>query len=49
MQWSAILPVVLTLFVTRTQTSSALKTLSDLCYPKWAVEALVVSNAERYD
>lgn len=47
--WSAILPVVLTLFVTRTQTSSALKTLSDLCYPKWAVEALVVSNAERYD
>uniref|UniRef100_A0A9I9DLG7 ABC transporter domain-containing protein n=1 Tax=Cucumis melo TaxID=3656 RepID=A0A9I9DLG7_CUCME len=47
--WSAILPVVLTLFITRTQTSSALKTLSDFCYPKWAVEALVISNAERYD
>nr|QIT08317.1 putative ABC transporter G family member 24-like protein [Siraitia grosvenorii] len=47
--WSAILPVVLTLFVTRTQTSSFLKTLSNLCYPKWALEAFVIANAERYD
>ncbi|KAG7032987.1 ABC transporter G family member 28 [Cucurbita argyrosperma subsp. argyrosperma] len=47
--WSAILPVVLTLFITRTQTSSALKNLSNICYPKWALEALVIANAERYD
>lgn len=48
MQWSAIFPVVLTLFITRPQTSSAMKTLSNLCYPKWALEALVTANAERY-
>ncbi|KAG7016298.1 putative white-brown complex-like protein 30, partial [Cucurbita argyrosperma subsp. argyrosperma] len=47
--WSAIFPVVLTLFITRPQTSSAMKTLSNLCYPKWALEALVTANAERYD
>ncbi|PKA47787.1 ABC transporter G family member 28 [Apostasia shenzhenica] len=43
--WSALLPVVLTLIATQQRDS---KILSDLCYTKWALEAFVISNAERY-
>nr|XP_029119783.1 ABC transporter G family member 28-like [Elaeis guineensis] len=43
--WSALLPVVLTLIATRQKSS---KLLADLCYPKWALEAFVIANAERY-
>ncbi|KAJ0045872.1 hypothetical protein Pint_06013 [Pistacia integerrima] len=46
--WSVLLPVVLTLIATRTNGSQALKYIADLCYPKWALEAFVIANAERY-
>ncbi|GMI80600.1 ATP-binding cassette G24 [Hibiscus trionum] len=46
--WSVLVPVVLTLVATRTQDNEVLKTISNLCYPKWALEAFVISNAERY-
>ncbi|WOK92771.1 hypothetical protein Cni_G01463 [Canna indica] len=43
--WSALLPVVLTLIATQQKTS---KLLANLCYTKWALEAFVIANAERY-
>ncbi|WOL09862.1 ABC transporter G family member 28 [Canna indica] len=43
--WSALLPVVLTLIATQKKNSKA---LTNLCYPKWALEAFVIINAERY-
>ncbi|KAK3404971.1 hypothetical protein EUGRSUZ_K01252 [Eucalyptus grandis] len=47
--WSVLLPVVLTLISTQQQTEHRLvKRLGDLCYPKWALEAFVIANAERY-
>ncbi|KAK8662281.1 hypothetical protein V6N13_091865 [Hibiscus sabdariffa] len=46
--WSALVPVVLTLVASQTQDSEVLKRISNLCYPKWASEAFVISNAERY-
>ncbi|GKU91684.1 hypothetical protein SLEP1_g5518 [Rubroshorea leprosula] len=46
--WSVLLPVVLTLVATQTNQGEILKKISNLCYPKWALEALVVANAERY-
>ncbi|KAI3437505.1 ABC transporter domain-containing protein [Psidium guajava] len=47
--WSVLLPVVLTLIATQQQTEHRLvKHLGDLCYPKWALEAFVIANAERY-
>lgn len=42
--WSALVPVVLTLVATQ----NTEKHLTNLCYTKWALEAFVVSNAERY-
>ncbi|GMI86994.1 ATP-binding cassette G24 [Hibiscus trionum] len=46
--WSVLVPVVLTLVATRTQDNEVLKKISNLCYPKWALEAFVISNAKRY-
>ncbi|XP_048231490.1 ABC transporter G family member 28 isoform X2 [Ricinus communis] len=46
--WSVLLPVVLTLIATRPKDSKALKNIANLCYPEWALEALVIANAERY-
>ncbi|THU69271.1 hypothetical protein C4D60_Mb08t12690 [Musa balbisiana] len=43
--WSALLPVVLTLISTQPKNS---KILTSLCYPKWALEAFLIVNAERY-
>ncbi|CAL9084738.1 unnamed protein product [Musa textilis] len=43
--WSVLLPVVLTLLATQQKTS---KFLANLCYTKWALEAFVIANAERY-
>lgn len=46
--WSVLLPVVLTLIATQNKGSRIMKLASNLCYTKWALEAFVVANAERY-
>lgn len=46
--FAVLIPVVLTLISTQTQNSDFLKNLSNLCYPKWALEAFVIANANRY-
>lgn len=46
--FAVLLPVVLTLVSTQTGNSEFLKNVSKLCYPKWALEAFVISNANRY-
>ncbi|KAK7262278.1 hypothetical protein RJT34_29844 [Clitoria ternatea] len=48
--WSVLLPVVLTLVATydNEEDSKFMKFVSDLCYTKWALEAFVISNANRY-
>ncbi|KAA8539287.1 hypothetical protein F0562_025979 [Nyssa sinensis] len=45
---SVLLPVVFTLIVTRTTDNNFLNNLANWCYPKWALEAFVIANAERY-
>ncbi|XP_059628328.1 ABC transporter G family member 28-like [Cornus florida] len=45
---AVLLPVVLTLIATQTKSSKFLKNLANLCYTKWALEAFVIANAERY-
>ncbi|KAF8403093.1 hypothetical protein HHK36_011187 [Tetracentron sinense] len=45
--WSVLLPVVLTLIATQ-QKGGIVKILAKLCYTKWALEAFVITNAERY-
>ncbi|KAL6290698.1 hypothetical protein ACE6H2_008208 [Prunus campanulata] len=45
---SVLLPVVMTLIATRPQDSEFLKILAKFCYPRWALEAFVIANAERY-
>ncbi|KAJ9540124.1 hypothetical protein OSB04_026630 [Centaurea solstitialis] len=46
--FAVLIPVVLTLVSTQTQNSEFLKNLSNVCYPKWALEAFVIANANRY-
>uniref|UniRef100_A0A2P2NI39 Putative ATPase n=1 Tax=Rhizophora mucronata TaxID=61149 RepID=A0A2P2NI39_RHIMU len=46
--WSVLLPVVLTLIATRPKDSETMKYIAYLCYPRWALEAFVIANAERY-
>ncbi|KAK9290111.1 hypothetical protein L1049_008275 [Liquidambar formosana] len=46
--WSVLLPVVLTLIATQEKDNEVVKHLANLCYTKWALEAFVISNAERY-
>ena len=48
-QWSVLLPVVLTLIATQENQSGLVKHLSNLCYTKYALEAFVIANAERFD
>lgn len=38
----------MTLIATRPQDSEFLKILAKFCYPRWALEAFVIANAERY-
>ncbi|CAK9169779.1 unnamed protein product [Ilex paraguariensis] len=45
---SVLLPVVLTLIATQTSDSKFMKNLANLCYTKWALEAFIITNAERY-
>jgi hypothetical protein len=44
LQWSALLPVVLTLIATQQKNTI----IADLCYTKWALEAFVIANAHKY-
>ncbi|KAF8080024.1 hypothetical protein N665_0980s0008 [Sinapis alba] len=46
--FSVLLPVVLTLVATKPKDSEFMKTISDLCYPKWALQAFVIGNAQKY-
>ncbi|KNA20495.1 hypothetical protein SOVF_051940 isoform D [Spinacia oleracea] len=46
--WSVLLPVVLTLIATQENGSGFLKRIQNLCYTKWALEAFVIANAQRY-
>ncbi|XP_062092993.1 ABC transporter G family member 24-like [Humulus lupulus] len=46
--WSVLLPVVLTLISSRTTGSKIVKTFAEFCYPRWALEAFVIGNAERH-
>ena len=48
LQCAVLIPVVLTLIATQTGQSKFIKDLGNFCYPKWALEAFVVANAERY-
>ncbi|KAJ0242323.1 hypothetical protein HA466_0208040 [Hirschfeldia incana] len=45
---SVLLPVVLTLVATQPKDSEFMKIIADLCYPKWALQALVIGNAQKY-
>ncbi|KAL9243911.1 hypothetical protein vseg_017746 [Gypsophila vaccaria] len=45
--WSVLLPVVLTLIANQDKGSGFLKSLEDLCFPKWAMEAFILANAQR--
>lgn len=47
MQWSVLLPVVLTLIANQDKDSPIVKYLGKFCYPKWALEGFVIANAER--
>ncbi|KAL9317816.1 hypothetical protein ACSQ67_014333 [Phaseolus vulgaris] len=44
--WSVILPVVFTLVATQPKDGKILKNIANLCYSKWALQALLVANAE---
>ncbi|XP_061345734.1 putative white-brown complex homolog protein 30 [Gastrolobium bilobum] len=46
--WSVLLPVVMTLIANQNRDTAFMKTLVQFCYPKWALEAFVIANAERY-
>ncbi|KAK7268267.1 hypothetical protein RIF29_20963 [Crotalaria pallida] len=46
--WSVLLPVVLTLIATQPRDNKVLKGITNLCYSKWALQAFVIANAERY-
>ncbi|CAN6931655.1 unnamed protein product [Brassica oleracea] len=46
--FSVLLPVVLTLVATQPKDSEAMKIIADLCYPKWALQAFVIGNAQKY-
>ncbi|XP_050250078.1 ABC transporter G family member 28-like isoform X4 [Quercus robur] len=46
--WSVLLPVVLTLIATQPKDSEFMKILTNLCYPKWALEGFIIANSERY-
>ncbi|XP_074286785.1 ABC transporter G family member 24-like isoform X2 [Silene latifolia] len=46
--FSVLIPVCLTLISTQSLSNSGLQVVADLCYSKWALEALVIANARRY-
>ncbi|KAK9115607.1 hypothetical protein Sjap_014554 [Stephania japonica] len=46
--WAVLLPVVLTLIATQEDKNGPMDVVANLCYTKWALEAFVIANAERY-
>ncbi|CAL0326793.1 unnamed protein product [Lupinus luteus] len=46
--WSVLVPVVMTLIANQNRDTPFMKILVKLCYPKWALEAFIIANAERY-
>lgn len=48
LQLSVLVPVVMTLIANQDKESLVLKYLGIFCYPKWTLEAFVLSNAQRY-
>ncbi|KAL7177532.1 hypothetical protein ACSBR2_030821 [Camellia fascicularis] len=46
---AVLIPVVLALISIQTGESKFVKKLANLSYPRWALEAFVIVNAERYD
>ncbi|KAK9106367.1 hypothetical protein Syun_022378 [Stephania yunnanensis] len=46
--WAVLLPVVLTLIATQEERNGPMDVVANLCYTKWALEAFVIANAERY-
>lgn len=48
LQLSVLLPVVLTLIASQEKESILAKYLGNLCYTKWALEAFIIANAERF-
>ncbi|GAA0138342.1 ATP-binding cassette [Lithospermum erythrorhizon] len=46
--WCVLLPVVLTLIANQGPNDKIGKFLSNYCYPKWALEAFVIANAQRF-
>ncbi|XP_057954659.1 ABC transporter G family member 28-like isoform X4 [Malania oleifera] len=46
--WSVLVPVVLTLVANHNNGNEFVKGLANVCYTKWALEAFVIANAERY-
>lgn len=46
--WSALLPVVLTLIAYQDKDSGIVTHIAKVCYTKYALEAFVIANAERY-
>ncbi|RAL40258.1 hypothetical protein DM860_006328 [Cuscuta australis] len=45
---AVLVPVVLTLVATQTSGTKIFNIIADLSYPKWALQAFVIANAERY-
>ncbi|EPS61201.1 hypothetical protein M569_13598, partial [Genlisea aurea] len=45
---AVLVPVVMTLISSQVNGSDLVKGVGNFCYPKWALEALVIANAERY-
>ena len=48
MQWSVLLPVVLTLIAINKNDRKIVDAIADLCHTKWALEAFVIANAKRF-
>lgn len=46
--WCVLLPVVLTLISNQDKDSLILQSIARFCHPKWALEAFVIANAEKY-
>ncbi|XP_047335358.1 putative white-brown complex homolog protein 30 [Impatiens glandulifera] len=47
--WCVLLPVVLTLISNQDKDSQVSRLVGNYCYPKWAMEAFLLANVERYN